>query len=65
MIILSIFIYSKKEDFFCLNNDEFGAFRYVYYEQLSEEDRKRTYLFNSFFYTRLTRKGTDDIPNIS
>jgi Ulp1 family protease len=39
--------------------------RYVYYEKLSDEDRKRTYLFNSFFYTRLTRKGNDDIPNIS
>ena len=41
------------------------AFRYLYYEKFSEEDRQRTYLFNSFFYTRLTRKGNDDISNIS
>ena len=40
-------------------------FRYVYYEKLSEEDRKRTYLFNSFFYTRLTTKGKSDNPNVS
>lgn len=39
--------------------------RYLYYEKLSEEDRKRTYLFNSFFYTRLTTKGKNDNPNVS
>ncbi|CAF3872492.1 unnamed protein product [Rotaria magnacalcarata] len=39
--------------------------QYIYYEKLSEEDRNRTYLFNSFFYTRLTQKGNGDNPNIS
>ena len=39
--------------------------RYIYYEKLSEADRQRTYLFNSFFYTRLTRQAKDDNPSIS
>ena len=62
----------SRDDLICLNEGEFlndniidFYLQYVYYEKLSEEDRKRTYLFNSFFYTRLTRKGNDDIPNIS
>lgn len=64
MIISSIFISSK---IFCRESVRLieHIHRYVYYEKLSEEDRQRTYLFNSFFYTRLTRKGTDDIPDIS
>ncbi len=63
MIILLIFIFSKVH-VLLLSMINLNS-RYVYYEKLSEEDRKRTYLFNSFFYTRLTRKGNDDIPNIS
>ncbi|CAF1292359.1 unnamed protein product [Adineta steineri] len=62
----------SRDDLMCLNEGEFlndtiidFYLQYVYYEKLSEEDRKRTYLFNSFFYTRLTRKGNDDISNIS
>ena len=67
MIISSIFTFSKYHAmfFYRLKSMSFVLNRYVYYEKLSEEDRKRTYLFNSFFYTRLTRKGNDDIPNIS
>ncbi|CAF0899010.1 unnamed protein product [Rotaria sordida] len=60
------------DDLLCLNEGEFlndniidFYLQYIYYEKLSEEDRKRTYLFNSFFYTRLTRKGNDDILNTS
>ncbi|CAF3888439.1 unnamed protein product [Rotaria magnacalcarata] len=56
------------DDLLCLNEGEFlndniidFYLQYVYYKKLSQEDRQRTYLFNSFFYTRLTRKGNDDI----
>ena len=69
MTISSISTFSKKMHSFDQERQCFSIalqhFRYVYYEKLSNEDRQRTYLFNSFFYTRLTRKGNDDIPNIS
>ncbi|CAF1324339.1 unnamed protein product [Adineta ricciae] len=62
----------SRDDLMCLNEGEFlndniidFYLQYVFYEKLSEEDRQRTYLFNSFFYTRLTRKSNDDILNIS
>ncbi|CAF4795938.1 unnamed protein product, partial [Rotaria sp. Silwood2] len=60
------------DDLLCLNEGEFlndniidFYLQYIYYKKLSDEDRKRTYLFNSFFYTRLTRKGNDDVLNTS
>lgn len=60
------------EDLKCLNEGEFlndtiidFYLQYVYHEILSEEDRRRTYLFNSFFYTRLTRKTNDDVSTVS
>ncbi|CAF0852460.1 unnamed protein product [Didymodactylos carnosus] len=56
-----------RDDLMCLNEAEFlndtiidFYLQYIYYELLSDDDRKRTYLFNSFFYTRLTKKGNDD-----
>ncbi|UJR23682.1 hypothetical protein I4U23_026665 [Adineta vaga] len=62
----------SRDDLMCLNEGEFlndniidFYLQYVYYEKLSEEDRQRTYLFNSFFYTRLTRKSNDDTSDIS
>ncbi|CAF0793616.1 unnamed protein product [Rotaria sordida] len=62
----------SSEDLLCLNEGEYlndniidFYLQYIYYEKLSEEVRKRTYLFNSFFYTRLTQKGNSDNPNIS
>ncbi|CAF3354404.1 unnamed protein product [Rotaria sp. Silwood1] len=62
----------SSEDLHCLNEGEYlndniidFYLQYIYHEKLSEEDRKRTYLFNSFFYTRLTQKGNSDNSNIS
>ncbi|CAF0933386.1 unnamed protein product [Adineta ricciae] len=62
----------SSDDLHCLNEGEFlndniidFYLQYIYYEKLSNEDRQRTYLFNSFFYKRLTQKDKRDNPDIS
>ncbi|UJR25208.1 hypothetical protein I4U23_006560 [Adineta vaga] len=62
----------SSDDLHCLNEGEFlndniidFYLQYIYHEKISEEDRQRTYLFNSFFYKRLTQKDNRDNPNIS
>ncbi|XP_064629146.1 sentrin-specific protease 6-like isoform X2 [Lineus longissimus] len=51
------------EDLFCLNEGEFlndtiidFYLKYVVHNELSEEERDKTHIFNSFFYKRLTQK---------
>ncbi|CAG5126353.1 unnamed protein product, partial [Candidula unifasciata] len=51
------------EDLFCLTEGEFlndviidFYLQYLYQEKLTEENRKRTHIFSSFFYKRLTQR---------
>ncbi|CAF0843353.1 unnamed protein product [Didymodactylos carnosus] len=60
-----------RDDLMCLTEGEFlndtiidFYLQYIYYEILTREDRRRTYLFNSFFYTRLTRKSNGDDSSV-
>ncbi|KAK3097800.1 hypothetical protein FSP39_013306 [Pinctada imbricata] len=59
------------EDLFCLQEGEFlndviidFYLKYLYLKVLSEEDRKRTHIFSSFFFKRLTlRQGRGSSVN--
>ena len=55
------------DDYSCLGEDQFlndviidFYLKYLTLEILSEVDRNRTYVFNSFFYKRLTTKNPDE-----
>ncbi|GAB6032823.1 hypothetical protein CHUAL_012025 [Chamberlinius hualienensis] len=59
-------------DFHCLNpetclNDAIIDFylKYVYFEKLSERDRKRTYIFSSFFYKKLVNSRSASRARLS
>ncbi|BFZ24876.1 hypothetical protein BsWGS_27915 [Bradybaena similaris] len=55
------------EDLYCLTEGEFlndviidFYLQYLYLEKLSEENRRRTHIFSSFFYKRLMQKDRHD-----
>ena len=51
------------DDLFCLTEGEFlndiiidFYLQYIFLEKLSEENRQKTHIFNTFFYKRLTQR---------